>query len=113
MAAPKGTQPPGGSRKGIPNKISADVRAMVLAALDRAGGEDYLLQQATSNPRAFLSLVGRILPTTLTGPNDRDLIPDRAADTERVAQAFLAVLKTLPEAQTSDRPADAPLDAGG
>jgi hypothetical protein len=26
MAAPKGTQPPGGSRKGIPNKITANVQ---------------------------------------------------------------------------------------
>ena len=36
----------GGRQAGTPNKLSADVRAMVLAALDRAGGEDYLVQQA-------------------------------------------------------------------
>ena len=60
----------GGREKGTPNKLSAEVRAMVLAALDRAGGEDYLLEQATTNPRAFLSLVGRILPTTLAGDPD-------------------------------------------
>jgi hypothetical protein len=28
MAAPKGTQPPGGSRKGRPNKATADVKAL-------------------------------------------------------------------------------------
>ncbi len=70
MAAPKGTQPPGGSRKGIPNKISADVRAMILAALDRAGGEDYLVQQAKANPAAFLTLIGKVLPTRLAGDPD-------------------------------------------
>ena len=63
MAGP-GAPKTGGRQAGTPNKISADVRAMVLAALDRAGGEDYLLEQATANPRAFLSLVGRLLPTT-------------------------------------------------
>src|SRR4051794_21832593 len=113
MAAPKGTRPPGGSRKGVPNKISADVRAMILAALERAGGEDYLLEQATANPRAFLSLLGRILPTQVTGKDDTPLLPEHATDPERVAQALLLAFKTLPRAQTSDRPADAPSDAGG
>jgi len=28
MAAPKGTKPPGGSRKGRPNKITADIKAL-------------------------------------------------------------------------------------
>lgn len=33
----------GGSRKGIPNKVTADVKAMILKALDDAGGAAYLL----------------------------------------------------------------------
>jgi hypothetical protein len=111
MAALKGTQPPGGSRKGIPNKLSADVRAMILAALDRAGGEDYLLEQATANPRAFLSLVGRILPTQVTGKDDTPLIPESASDLDRVTGAFLAIMKTLPEAP--DQPADPPQRPAG
>ena len=110
MPAPTGTQPPGGSRKGVPNKITADVRAMILAALERAGGEDYLLEQATANPRAFLSLLGRIIPTQVTGPDDKDLIPESVADSERLAQVLLAAFKTLPGAQT--RLADAPKAAG-
>ena len=84
MAAPKGHKPPGGSRKGIPNKVSADVRAMILATLDRAGGEDYLVQQAHDNPRAFLSLLGRIIPTQVTGADGKDLIPEPAAIESRV-----------------------------
>jgi hypothetical protein len=35
---------------------------MVLVALDRAGGVDYLTRQAKANPTAFLSLVGKLLP---------------------------------------------------
>lgn len=113
MAAPKGTCPSGGSRKGIPNRITADVRAMVLAALEQAGGQKYLVQQAGANPRAFLSLLGRLLPTQVTGKDDAPLIPESASDTERVAGAFLAALKTMPEAQAPDQPADTPSEAGG
>lgn len=32
-----------GRPKGVPNKFTADVKAMILAALDKAGGAEYLL----------------------------------------------------------------------
>lgn len=57
----------GGSRKGKPNKLTADVKAMILAALDKAGGSEYLFRQATENPNAFLTLVGKVLPMTIAG----------------------------------------------
>ena len=91
--AGSGAPKTGGRQAGTPNKLSADVRAMVLAALDRTGGEDYLLEQATANPRAFLSLLGRILPTQLTGPGDKDLIPDHAAEAERAAEMLLLLVR--------------------
>ena len=78
MAGP-GAPKTGGREKGTPNKLTTDVRAMILATLDRAGGEDYLLEQATANPRAFLSLVGRLIPTQVTGAEGKDLIPDTSA----------------------------------
>ena len=40
---------------------------MILAALDAAGGSEYLLLQAKKNPVAFMSLLGKLLPTQLTG----------------------------------------------
>lgn len=63
----------GGSRKGIPNKQTAQLKDMILNALDSAGGVEYLTERA-NDPRtaaAFLSLIGKVLPTTLqgTGPN--------------------------------------------
>ena len=60
----------GGSRKGVPNKVNGDVKAMILAALDKAGGPDYLLAQAEANPNAFLTLVGKVLPMTVQGPGE-------------------------------------------
>lgn len=65
-------QPRGGSRKGIPNKTTAALKDMILNALDKAGGEAYLMERA-KDPRtasAFLTLVGKVLPMQVTGPED-------------------------------------------
>jgi hypothetical protein len=62
-------KPPGGSRKGRPNKVTGDVKSMVLEALKHAGGAEYLLMQAYDNPKAFLALVSRVLPLQVTGPD--------------------------------------------
>jgi hypothetical protein len=66
MAA-KGEAKTGGRRKGTPNKLNADVKAMILGALHQAGGEDWLLEQANANPVAFMTLIGKILPLQVTG----------------------------------------------
>jgi hypothetical protein len=70
MPAHKGTRPPGGSRKGIPNKTTKALKDMILAALDAAGGEAYLARQAVENPGPFMTLIGKVLPTQVTGPGD-------------------------------------------
>lgn len=56
----------GGRQKGTPNKVNADIRAMILEALDDVGGPRYLSRQAIENPSAFMSLLGRILPTSVS-----------------------------------------------
>jgi hypothetical protein len=78
----KGTKTGGGSRKGIPNKIGADLREMIHGALADAGGRAYLVTQAQSNPGAFLTLLGKTLPKELTGPGGTELFP-YSAITER------------------------------
>jgi hypothetical protein len=64
--AGKGQPKTGGRKKGVTNKLTADVKAMVLEALDKAGGARYLLEQSKSNPTAFLTLVGKVLPLTVS-----------------------------------------------
>lgn len=59
-----------GRPKGVPNKIPAKLKDMILGALDKAGGEDYLVEQARESPSAFLALIGKVLPTTLQGTGD-------------------------------------------
>jgi len=57
---------PGPGRKpGVPNKVTRELKEMILAALDNAGGEKYLAQQAIENPTAFMTLVGKVLPLTV------------------------------------------------
>jgi hypothetical protein len=38
---------------------------MILGALDRVGGEEYLARLAIENSSAYASLLGKVLPTTL------------------------------------------------
>lgn len=63
----------GGRLKGTPNKVTGELRQMVLNALDKAGGEDYLLKQSEENPTAFMTLLGKVLPTQLSTDPDQPL----------------------------------------
>ena len=68
-----------GRPKGSANKTTVEVKAMVLAALDGAGGIDYLVQRA-QDPRtasAFLTLVGKVLPLQVTGADGGAIIQHR------------------------------------
>jgi hypothetical protein len=70
MPARQGTRPPAAGRgrpKGAKNKLSADVKAMILGALNNVGGQDYLARQAEKNPAAFMALLGKVLPMQVSG----------------------------------------------
>jgi hypothetical protein len=70
MAALKGTRPPAagkGRPKGAKNKMTAALKDMILGALDEAGGQQYLVEQAHQNPAAFLTLLGKVLPLQVAG----------------------------------------------
>jgi hypothetical protein len=82
MAAPKGTRPPAagkGRPKGSRNKLTRDIREMIRAALDKAGGIAYLVKQAELNPTAFMSLLGKMIPTQIDAPIKREL-PEMTRD---------------------------------
>lgn len=57
----------GGREKGTPNKVTSTVKMMVLAALDKVGGEAYLAKLAKSHPQAFATLLGKVMPTQVVG----------------------------------------------
>lgn len=59
-----------GRPKGVPNKATAAIKDMIIAALDQAhpeGGVAYLVSQAGENPTAFMGLVGKVLPLQIAG----------------------------------------------
>ena len=62
-----------GRPKGVPNKVTGELKEMILTALSNAGGAEYLERRA-NDPRtaaAFLGLVGKVLPMTVAGdPNN-------------------------------------------
>jgi hypothetical protein len=58
---------PKGRAKGAQNKVTTALKDMVLTALAGAGGVKYLQKQATENPTAFLTLVGKVLPLQVSG----------------------------------------------
>ena len=66
--------------KGTPNKISAALKDMILGALDDAGGRAYLKDQALNNPTAFMTLIGKVLPTTITGDPNAPLMHELRVD---------------------------------
>jgi len=82
MGRPTGKPKTGGRTKGTPNKLTSDVKDMILTALDKAGGVNYLVARAADSPAAFLTLVGKVLPLQVTGANGKDLIPPPASGTD-------------------------------
>ena len=63
----------GGRKKGTPNKVTGSVREMLLGALDDMGGQEWLTRQATENPVAFMTLLGKVLPTQIQGDQDNPI----------------------------------------
>jgi len=70
LVSATGRRPPRagmGRPAGSKNKLPAQLKEMILTALDKAGGAKYLEAQAKDNPGPFLALLGKVLPTTLAG----------------------------------------------
>ena len=67
MAAGRKT---GGRTKGTPNKINAAVKEAIIGAFNKVGGETYLVDVAKTDPRTFCTLLGKVLPTQLTGAEE-------------------------------------------
>lgn len=60
---PKGLPRTGGRKAGTPNKLTKTIKAAIEEAFDKAGGADYLATMAIEQPAAFMTLLGKVLPT--------------------------------------------------
>lgn len=66
-----------GRPKGSKNKVTRQLKDMVLQALAQAGGVEYL-RRCALHPRttaAFLALVGRVLPLTVKAATEEPRVP--------------------------------------
>jgi hypothetical protein len=67
-SAGKGGKRPGAGRpKGSLDKGNAQIRELIVQALDEVGGAQYLADLAKSHPAAFCGLLGRVIPLQVTG----------------------------------------------
>jgi hypothetical protein len=82
----------GGRKKGIPNKITANVREAIEMAFTGVGGHKYLMEQAKQNPTAFMTLLGKVLPTQITGAGGG---PIQTLDLSRVSNDDLDRLESV------------------
>lgn len=62
-----------GRKAGVQNKVTSEIKDMVRAALDAAGGVDYLKRQATQSPAAFMSLIAKIIPADVNAKLSGDV----------------------------------------
>lgn len=73
---PKGSPKSGGRKKGTPNKVTGKVREAILQAFEEVGGVEYLTNIAQEDHKTFCMLLAKVLPTQVTGADDKPLIPD-------------------------------------
>lgn len=52
-----------GRPKGSANKLNRTIKAAIEQAFDKVGGADYLATMAIQQPAAFMTLLGKVLPT--------------------------------------------------
>jgi hypothetical protein len=62
-----------GRPKGSANKITKNIKQAIEEAFDKAGGVDYLVRLAAEDPRTFCSLVGKVIPTTISGDQENPI----------------------------------------
>lgn len=100
MPRAKGSPRPAGSgrQRGTQNRLTRQLKDLILAALDAAGGVEYLTRQAEAQPGAFLALIGRVLPLQVKAGGDEPTMPVRvihehsAAALPPAAEAVVAVV---------------------
>ena len=68
---------------------------MIVDALNDVGGVKYLADVAGSHPAAFLSLIGKVMPVQISGPNGGPIGIANVSDQqgERIAKEFLLKVK--------------------
>jgi hypothetical protein len=68
---------------------------MIVAALDVAGGTEYLARQAEQNPTAFMGLLSKVLPLQIGGEIERQPVKAKPSTLSPI-EAYRAMLNRDP-----------------
>lgn len=101
MAKRGGRREGAGRKPGVPNKLTKTVKMMILEALEKKGGAKWLQKQADKHPQAFMTLLGKVMPTQVVGDMSYRYVarmPKPEGNTDEW-------LKTYAPTQTHDAPA--------
>ncbi len=93
-------KPGPGRPKGLANKLTVEVKQMVLEALEGAGGVSYLISKADTHPAAFLALVGKVIPLQVTGKLEHEHSGSLSAETS----GFLAEVRAIASRPSGETP---------
>lgn len=91
----------GGRTAGTPNKLTATVKMMVLGALEKLGGERWLVTQAKKHPQAFMQMLRQVMPTQVVGDITQRFVAEMPPPEEDPAEW----LKRYAPKQTHQAPA--------
>lgn len=56
-----------GRPKGAINKLTATIKNAIEASFEKVGGAEYLARMAETQPVAYMTLLGKVLPTQIDG----------------------------------------------
>ena len=63
MPKKKGDPKTGGRKKGTPNKVTTTVKEALMESFQGLGGKTYLDTLSKTEPRAYATLLGKLIPT--------------------------------------------------
>jgi len=63
-----------GRKKGVPNKITADLKQAIIEAFSALGGVEYLKRVAITDPKSFCALLGKLVPVKVEGEDSPPML---------------------------------------
>lgn len=93
---------PNGRPAGVPNKLTSSVKGAILDALNADEGAVEFFRKLKNgtreDKRTFAHICARLLPTEISGPDGKPLLPDEAPDMFEVARSLAFMLSQADEA---------------